>query len=68
VLWEFRNETDWKLDNGKYAHPLGPDVKKVTLSYRIYYAGLQNENTNLRAGDFVLVGFKDGNARQFRQT
>lgn len=56
VLWEFRNETDWKLDNGKYSHPLGPDVKEVTLSYRIYYAGLQNENTKLNAGDFVLTG------------
>jgi hypothetical protein len=56
VLWKFRNETDWKLTNGKYSHPLGPDVKEVTLSYRIYYAGLQNENTKLKAGDLVLTG------------
>ena len=56
VFWELRNETDWKLDGGKYSHPLGPDVKAVTLSYQIYYAGLQNENTKLKAGDFVLTG------------
>lgn len=56
VLWEFRNETDWKLANGKYSHPLGPDIKEVTLSYKIYYAGWQNENTKLKAGDFVLTG------------
>jgi len=56
ILWEFRNDTDWKFANGKYSHPLGPDVKEVTLSYKIYYAGLQNENTKLKAGDFVLRG------------
>ena len=56
ILWEFRNDTDWKFANGRYSHPLGPDVKEVTLSYKIYYAGLQNENTKLKAGDFVLSG------------
>ncbi len=56
VLWEFRNETDWKLADGKYSHPLGPDVKEVTLSYELYYAGVQNENAKLKAGDFVLTG------------
>jgi len=56
ILWEFRNYTDWKFANGRYSHPLGPDVKEVTLSYKIYNAGLQNENIKLKAGDFVING------------
>ena len=36
ILWEFRNDTDWKFANGRYSHPLGPDVKEVTLSFKIY--------------------------------
>ena len=31
-------------------------MKEVTLSYKIYYAGLQNENIKLKAGDFVISG------------
>ncbi len=31
VLWEFRNGTDWKFNDGTYSHPLGPGVKKVML-------------------------------------
>ena len=56
IMWEFRNDTDWKFANGRYSHPLGPDVKEVTLSYKIYYAGLQHENIKLKAGDFVISG------------
>ena len=56
VLWEFRNETDWTLKDGVYSHPLGPGVKEVTLAYRFYWAGLELENSELKAGDFVLRG------------
>jgi len=56
VLWEFRNDTDWTLKDGVYSHPLGPGVKEVTLSYRFYWAGLELENSELKAGDFVLRG------------
>jgi hypothetical protein len=31
-------------------------VKEVTLSYKIYNAGLQNEKIKLKAGDFVISG------------
>ena len=55
VLWEFRNDTDWKFADGKYSHPLGPDVKEVTLSYSVYYGGMQYENAKIKAGDFVLT-------------
>lgn len=55
VLWEFRNDTDWHFKEGQYSHPLGPDVKEVTLSYSLYYAGLQYEDTALKAGDFILA-------------
>lgn len=54
VLWKFRNGTDWKLNDGKYSHPLGPDVKEVTLSYRLYWAGLEHETAELKEGDYVL--------------
>lgn len=56
VLWEFRNDTDWKLNEGRYSHPLGPDVKEVVLTYRVYFAGLELENKPLKAGDFILRG------------
>ncbi|MBI4455035.1 MAG: hypothetical protein HY644_03955 [Acidobacteria bacterium] len=58
VLWEFRNDTDWKFDQktGTYSHPLGPGVKEVTLSYSLYFAGMQQENGELKAGDFILRG------------
>jgi len=55
VLWEFRNDTDWKFAGGKYSHPLGPDMKEVTLSYSVYYGGMQHENAKIKAGDFVLT-------------
>ncbi len=57
VLWEFHNHTDWKFGKDKqYSHPLGPGVKEVTLSFRVYFASLQQENAELKAGDFVLTG------------
>ncbi|MGH9338942.1 MAG: hypothetical protein ACRD1R_04980 [Acidobacteriota bacterium] len=55
VLWEFENGTDWKFDEGTYSHPLGPNVKEVTLTYNFYFAGLGMENQELKAGDFILV-------------
>lgn len=56
VLWQFRNDTDWKLENGVYSHPLGPDTKEVTLTYNLYFAGLDREGVTVKAGDYVLVG------------
>ena len=54
VLWEINNGTDWKFADGNYSHPLGPDVKEVTLSYKVYYAGLVPDDTKIKAGDYVL--------------
>ena len=54
VLWEFRNNTDWALSNGTYSHALGPGVKAVTLTFRLYYAGVQAEQHELGNGDYVL--------------
>lgn len=56
VLFEFRNNTDWKLADSRYSHPLGPNVKEVTLTYKLYYAGLDHEGGELKAGDYVLRG------------
>ncbi|HEY2934789.1 MAG TPA: hypothetical protein VGK99_23895 [Acidobacteriota bacterium] len=55
VLWKFVNNTDWKFANSAYSHPLGPNVKEVTLTYNLYYAGMAYENQQLKAGDFVLA-------------
>lgn len=54
VLWSFRNDTDWKLKEGGFAHPLGPVVKEVELSYRVYFAGLEQERVPLKDGDYFL--------------
>ena len=58
-LWNFGNSTDWEFKDGRFSHATGPDVKKVTLSYHVYFAGLEHENRKLRAGDFFLQGGPD---------
>ena len=55
-LWEFRNGTDWKHADGKFTHQLGPDTKAVTLTYKVFFAGLEAENRPVAAGDYVLSG------------
>ena len=57
VLWRFDNNSDWKRqENGTYSHPLGPQVKDVTLTIKVYWAGLGHEAKALNAGDFILQG------------
>lgn len=56
VLWEFRNGTDWKFEDGKFSHRLGPGTKEVTLNYRVHFAGLDWEDTPLENGDYLLQG------------
>ena len=57
VLWSFHNQTDWRLEkDGRYSHPLGPNVTDVALTFKVYYAGLEREGGELEAGDYVLVG------------
>ncbi|MEX1127455.1 MAG: hypothetical protein WEB50_02695 [Vicinamibacterales bacterium] len=57
VLWRLDNETDWLLEtNGSYSHPLGPNVSSVDLTFKVYYAGLEREGGELKAGDYALVG------------
>jgi hypothetical protein len=58
VLWEFRNGSDWDLDEGKaaYSHALGPGVKEVKQEFPVYYAGLELEGKELQAGDYILAG------------
>jgi Zn-dependent protease with chaperone function len=58
VLWEFRNGTDWKFNEAtqSFSHPLGPKVKEVILSYRIFNAGMDREDAEMQAGDYVLTG------------
>lgn len=57
VLWRFDNQTDWKIEkDGSYSHPLGPAVTDVDLTFKVYYAGMDREGGELKAGDYVLVG------------
>src|SRR5207248_2761602 len=56
ILWEFRNGTDWKFKDGDYTHQLGPDRKDVSLTFRVYLAGLEPETRKIGAGDYVLTG------------
>ena len=56
VVWTFRNDTDWSLAEGVYTHPVQPDPKQIAITYHLYYAGLDRENRELAAGDYVLQG------------
>lgn len=55
-LWTFDNGTDWDFEGGRYSHPLGPEVKEVTLAFPLYFAGLKEEEAEVKAGDYVLMG------------
>lgn len=57
ILWQFDNKTDWRReDDGSYSHPLGPSVTDVDLTFKVYYAGMDREGGEVKAGDYVLVG------------
>ena len=56
VLWFLRNDSDWRLEDGRFRHPLGPEVTTVRHDYELYFAGLDLEGRELEAGDFVLQG------------
>jgi hypothetical protein len=55
VLWRFDNGTDWKHTAGKYTHRLGPDLREVTVTYNLFYAGSQHELARIKEGDYVLT-------------
>ena len=54
VLWSFRNNTDWKHVGNTMRHRSGPDVKEVTLTFRVFFAGLKYVSGAVKAGDYVL--------------
>jgi hypothetical protein len=54
VLWQFDSGTDWQEKDGKIRNRLGPDVKDVTLSFNLYFAGLKRETATIKEGDYVL--------------
>jgi hypothetical protein len=56
VVWTFRNDTDWSFQDGVFTHPVQPDPKQIAITYHLYYAGLDRENRELAAGDYVLQG------------
>jgi hypothetical protein len=54
VYWKFWNSEDWSFEKGKFQHKLGPDVKEVTLSFRVFYAGPEFDEVKVRNGDYLL--------------
>ena len=54
VLWSFTNGTDWKHQGTTMRHRSGPDVKEVTLTFRVFFAGLKYVSGAVKAGDYVL--------------
>lgn len=56
VLWQFQNGVGWGVKDGKAAHDLGPDVKEVTNTFTVFYAGSDPDTTKVEAGDYVLQG------------
>jgi hypothetical protein len=59
VLWSFNNRTDWSEKNGTMVHRLGPDVKDVTLTFHVLYAGSGKKDRELKDGDFILQHRQD---------
>jgi hypothetical protein len=55
VLWWLDNGGDWSLDGGRLRHQLDPDAAEVTLSTRVFYAGLERESAKVGRGDYVLT-------------
>jgi hypothetical protein len=54
VLWRFENESDWTHEGGKVEHRSKPGAKEVTLTFRLFFAGLKTEAGQVREGDYVL--------------
>lgn len=56
VLWQFPNYNGWNVKDGKATHDLGPDVKEVTNTFTVFYAGCDADRAKAAAGDYVLQG------------
>ena len=54
VVWQFDNGTDWDFDNSSFIHALGPDIKEMTLTYHLYWAGVSLDTLPVKKGDYVL--------------
>jgi hypothetical protein len=54
VYWSFQNNEGWHFKDGKFSHDLGPDVKEITLTIKVYYAGPDYEAKEVKHGDYVL--------------
>ena len=56
VLWQFPNYDGWNHTGGKATHDLGPDVKEVTNTFTVFYAGCDPDRAKVAAGDYVSRG------------
>src|SRR5262249_14342653 len=55
TLWAFDNGTDWKHQGDRMQHRSGPDVKEVTLTFRVFFAGMKHVGGKLKNGDYLLT-------------
>ncbi|HUG90628.1 MAG TPA: serine/threonine-protein kinase [Planctomycetaceae bacterium] len=55
VLWWLDNGGDWQYADGRLRHQLDPDAADVTLSTKLFYAGLERESVEVARGDYVLI-------------
>jgi hypothetical protein len=57
ILWVFRNGANWQHRDGKFVSTLGGEVKEVTQTFKVWYAGPAQESGRLhiKDGDYVLT-------------
>lgn len=58
-LFKFFNGSDWRFENGRHVHKLGPDVDQVALDFSVYYQPGAAEPISLKQGDFVISANAD---------
>ncbi|MBI3464308.1 MAG: hypothetical protein HY000_14815 [Planctomycetes bacterium] len=54
ALFSFNSHNGWRFEDGKFMHDFGPKTQDVTLSFRLYFAGLEHEDQIAEEGDYVL--------------
>jgi len=53
-LWSFLNSNGWQFKDGTYIHDFGPRAKNATLTFKVYFAGLDTEGVKISDDDYVI--------------
>jgi hypothetical protein len=54
VVWQFVNHLGWREKDGVLSHASKLGAKEVTLTFKLFYAGVGRENYKVAEGDYVL--------------